>query len=77
MSRVSKRSLPNTPRRCTLAYACVYRKDGICDEPQINKGNGDAGCHRANNKDVLAALVRLDSSVSLPPMSGLSGEGEE
>lgn len=59
MSRVSRRSLPMTPRRCELANACVYRKDGICDEPQINKGNGDAACHRMNNKDVLAALVPL------------------
>ena len=59
MSRVSKRMLPGMPRFCTLAVQCVYRVNGICDEPQINKGNGDAACHRMNNKDVLAALKPL------------------
>lgn len=54
--RVSKRALPNTPRQCCVAQPCVYRVNGQCDEPQINKGNGDAACHRFNNKDLLLQL---------------------
>jgi hypothetical protein len=37
---------------------CVYRDaQGVCDEPQINKGNGDSACHKMLNKDLKPHLV--------------------
>ena len=35
---------------------CVYSADGICDNPKLNKGNGDARCHRFGNKQLLEIL---------------------
>lgn len=55
-SRTSKFDLPNWETPCDLTTACVYRQSGRCDQPRTNKGNGDAACHRMNNKDVLAML---------------------
>jgi hypothetical protein len=59
MSRVSKRAIPTTPRMCSVPKPCVYRVNGWCDEPRICKGNGDAACHRMNNKDLLPQLTEL------------------
>jgi len=56
--RVSIRRIPNCPTLCGLGKPCVYRDaNGICDEPRINKGNGDAACHALNNKDLLPHLA--------------------
>ena len=55
--RVQLGDLGCEPRTCPKA-GCVYNLAGMCDEPSINKGNGDASCHRMNNKDVLAMLGR-------------------
>lgn len=52
--RVSNRQLPSAPTPCT--NPCVYSVNWICDQPQINKRNGDAYCHRLNNRDVMAWL---------------------
>lgn len=52
--RVSRGQLPSKPTPCRKP--CVYSEGGICSEPQINKGNGDAYCHRISNKHVLAWL---------------------
>lgn len=53
--RYQQSDLPREPTHCPRSE-CVYCVDGICDEPSINKGNGDAKCHRASN---LAVLVML------------------
>ena len=46
------------PSFCAVPGACVYRAEGsVCDEPQINKGNGDAACHRLGNRDLLDRLT--------------------
>lgn len=77
MIRVSRRSLPSTPRVCTLANACVYRKGGLCDEPQINKGNGDAACHRASNKDVLKWLQAPPAAARAEDQQSICGGAGE
>lgn len=56
MGRVSLLDLPSYPSPCGLEKPCAYRQDGYCDDPRINKGNGDAACHRMLNRDVLAML---------------------
>ena len=62
MTRVSNRLIPNWPTRCTLAKSCVYRDQaGACDEPRINKGNGDSACHRMNNRDLLVHLAEAEA----------------
>ena len=58
-SRVSSRMLPGCPMFCSIGKDCVYRVSMICDDPRNNKGNGDAKCHRMNNRDVLAALSTM------------------
>lgn len=56
--RVSISSVPSRPTPCGITEKCVYRDaNGVCDDPRTNKGNGDAYCHRKNNKDVVAILV--------------------
>lgn len=58
MPRVSAYAIPNSPRRCSVGGGCIYRTSfDICREPRTNKGNGDAACHRMNNKDLLPKLV--------------------
>lgn len=56
MTRVSARMIPSCPMFCSIGKGCVYRRALICDDPRINKGNSDAKCHKANNRDLLAAL---------------------
>ncbi len=56
MSRMQRDELPDASMHCTLPRHCVYRKDGLCDEPRTNKGNGDAACHRMGNRAIYAAL---------------------
>lgn len=63
VTRVSLRMLPSTPRRCPIDGGCVYKVDGICDNPSINKGNGDALCHRLSNRFMLKALGAAAPSV--------------
>lgn len=58
MQRIARRYLPMSA--CTCPFECVYREDGICDDPSINKGNSDAGCHRMNNRNLLEALRLVD-----------------
>jgi len=57
--RVSIREIPSCPMFCWVSRLCVYRSTKICDDPRLNKGNGDAACHRMNNKDLLP-LLRTD-----------------
>ena len=54
--RIQKSALPNKPTRCLMG--CVYAEDETCDAPRTNKGNSDACCHKASNRDLLAALKR-------------------
>ena len=55
--RVSKYALPCAPTKCVVGGYCVYRDEqGVCDEPRINKGNGDAKCHRMGNAELLKYL---------------------
>lgn len=49
--------MPRTPHRCPKQ--CVYAVAGVCDDPRINKGNGDAYCHRRGNREVLSWLVQI------------------
>lgn len=37
-------SLPTSPNYCSLT--CVYKKDGICSDPKLNRSNGDSTCHK-------------------------------
>lgn len=56
--RVQRHALPEAPCLCRVVAACAYRdKASVCDDPRINKGNGDSRCHRMNNRDVLALLA--------------------
>lgn len=43
--RHSTKDLPAAPAPCNVAD-CVYQAYGSCDNPRINRGNGDARCHR-------------------------------
>lgn len=55
--RLSIYAIPNRPMCCVLpARNCVYRQNGICDQPRINKGNSDAACHKMSNKALLKEL---------------------
>jgi hypothetical protein len=56
--RVQWYEIPRTPRPCVYGAArnCVYCENGICEDPQISKGNGDAKCHRLSNKEVVKML---------------------
>ena len=54
--RVQRYQLPNVATPCPKSM-CAYNTEGICDDPRINKGNGDAACHRTPNKDVLKMLA--------------------
>lgn len=57
--RIQNSDLPEGRSVCPMPGACVYRVDGICDEPRTNKRNSDAGCHRMTNKHVLRVLIPL------------------
>jgi len=57
VTRVSIYALPKNNATCDVKAECVYRVGDICDEPRINKGNGDAACHRMSNKVLLPLLV--------------------
>ena len=64
-SRVSIRTIPSCPMFCSIGQGCIYRIALICDDPRINKSNGDAKCHRINNVDLLAALSTMTPNVEL------------
>jgi len=53
----TKTDIPRKPHRCQTS--CVYNENGICDDPFINHGNGDASCYRMPAKKVLEMLVPL------------------
>ncbi len=53
-TRTPRCALPASPTPC--AQTCVYAEGGVCSEPRVNKGNGDAVCHTWTNKRLLAAL---------------------
>lgn len=55
MTRLQRHHLPGTPSPCPKV-GCVYNVEGVCDQPQVNKGNGDAKCHRWTNRRVLEML---------------------
>jgi hypothetical protein len=59
-SRFQKHHLPRKPVRCPI-LSCVYNEQGMCDDCFINKGNGDATCHKWTNKRVLE-LVQIEAS---------------
>lgn len=40
--------------------SCVYNENGICGDPDINYGNGDAECHRMSYKQVVTMLGLSD-----------------
>lgn len=58
MIRLQASDLPSSPTPCPTA-SCVYNEDGFCDDPRINKGNGDAECHGVSNKALLRRLGLL------------------
>jgi hypothetical protein len=62
--RIGLRNLPGLATKCEIPKQCVYRDaNGICDDPRINKANGDSACHRMNNKDVLAILKQSAKTI--------------
>ena len=52
--------LPESPRRCTQQQ-CVYNEGGVCDDPRINRGNGDAVCHRVTPHRVISEFFVADA----------------
>lgn len=58
--RVSRYSLPSSPRMCLYNRPCVYRGkiDNVCDNVFINKSNGDAACHAMGNAKLLKIMLQ-------------------
>lgn len=48
--------LPRSPRACAFPSPCVYRENGVCDDPWISNGNSDAACHKVTRWKINAAL---------------------
>ena len=63
MTRMQSGDLPGIPTLCGLERPCVYRVEGICSDPRINKGNGDAACHRMGNRAIYAKLYLVPTLV--------------
>lgn len=59
---ITKHSIPDRPMIC-IEEDCVYCEGymkgdgGTCDTPWINRGNGDALCHRVRPREVLTWLT--------------------
>lgn len=58
--RIPISEVPKTPCKCD-ELLCVYNQACECDEPQINKGNGDAVCHHWANKRLIESLELIDN----------------
>ena len=62
-TRISKRMIPSYPCRCGT-LDCVYNgwevAPGVCKNPEIHKGNGDAACHLEGNRSLLLRLEPLE-----------------
>ena len=56
MTRMQASELPGRYVFCALDRMCVYRINGMCDDPRNNKGNGDAACHRMGNRAIYEKL---------------------
>ena len=54
--RLPAHCLPNEPCACAHRLPCVYRVNGVCDEPRTNKGNSDAACHKSGNREIMLKL---------------------
>jgi len=54
--RIQNRRIPNTPRLCPF-WGCVYNESHECDNPQINRGNSDARCHKMNPAQIITHLT--------------------
>ena len=64
VTRVQRHDLPNRWVKCS-SVMCVYNVEGgFCDTPQINKGNGDAACHRESNRALLSRLQECSTPSS-------------
>lgn len=59
MTRIQASDLPRVATGCYLDKPCVYRAEGICDSPWINKGNSDSACHKMSNKAIYEKLEIL------------------
>lgn len=57
--RVQLHQIPRDWCACRVAASCVYRVEGNCDTPRINKGNSDAACYRFSNAATLKNLTIL------------------
>lgn len=51
-----RQRMPESPCTCALPRPCVYRVDGACDMPGVNRGNSDAACHRITPRAMLPVL---------------------
>jgi hypothetical protein len=49
--------LPGTPHHCSFPATCVYRENGVCDDPYINNGNGDSACFKTTRWKVAEHLT--------------------
>jgi hypothetical protein len=67
MSRITEDQLPLMAEPC-IKKDCVYNDGhdapggsfaGMCDSPQINRGNSDAKCHKTTPRTVLKWLGML------------------
>lgn len=56
MKRVYPSDIPLEPTPCPISD-CVYNEDGVCDEPRINRYNGDAWCYRLSTRRLLSLLA--------------------
>lgn len=64
MTRLQRYHLPTTWTQCGTRN-CVYNTGGLCEDPRINKGNGDAKCHKESNRFLLARLEPVTANVGV------------
>lgn len=72
--RISIRQFPKRNAKCSMPVECVYRANGICDVPRINKGNSDSACHKMNNKEVLPFLAAERKGLTVQEVPAAKGE---
>ena len=57
--RIGKSWLPRRSVRCNLVVECVYKEQGVCNNPNVNSGNGDAACHKMSARKVMQAIEEV------------------
>ncbi len=55
--RMQQSELPRQSMKCDMPRECVYRNDGVCDDPQTAKRNSDSACHNMGNRKLYKFLT--------------------